>query len=139
MADRGHARGQRGGRGNDLGRGVSSAGGLPDRRICFDFQRGNCKRTNCKFSHIDRDPEERRNVTPVKPVDTEKQHEARKSYNAWKRFLASEPTDPSAAKRLWKGALKSLRMVIASVNNNLNETLIAMTRTTKDDNISLQS
>lgn len=108
MADRGRGRGQRGERGAEQGRGASSKGGAPNGPICFDYQRGNCKRTNCKFSHIGHDHVDSRNVTPARVVETEEQREARKSYNAWKRFLACEPTDSSVAKRLWKGALKIL-------------------------------
>lgn len=83
IADRGRDRGQRGGRGSVLSHGASSTGSGPDGPICFDFQRGCCKRTNCKFSHIDRVHPEDRDFTPIKvAVDPEKQREARKAYNA---------------------------------------------------------
>lgn len=72
-------------------RGASLAGGGQNGRICFDFQRGNCKRIN-------RGHPEDRNITPINVVvDLQKRRQTRKSYNRWKSFLACEPTDSSVA------------------------------------------
>ncbi|KAH7414422.1 hypothetical protein DE146DRAFT_673990 [Phaeosphaeria sp. MPI-PUGE-AT-0046c] len=108
MADRGRGRGQRGRRGGGHGRGAATAGDTGNGRICNEFQRtGACKRANCTYSHVGGRPG-RRDDAPAKATETDEQREARKSYNAWKRLLISEPANSSVAKRLWKGALKIL-------------------------------
>jgi len=115
MADRGRGRGQRGyrgqrgggrGRGGVSGSGDTSSNG----QVCLDFQRtGACKRSNCRFSHnLSEHRPAQRAAKPDKVKETLEQRHAKRSYDAWKVHLGSDPNDARTMQRFWERALKIL-------------------------------
>lgn len=115
MADRGRGRGRGGYRGRGSGgrgsggRGRGRGGGTSGGNVCFDFEKGACKRNPCRYSH---DPAEQqsseRAPRPPKAEETEEERHAKRSYDAWKRHLRASPNDPRTMQRLWECAYKIL-------------------------------